>query len=84
MHGDATLKADVATSHVEVDEPGLTTMVYSVSKRYEFGESVILYDSNAEAVTTLTDSATASAHLTPPHRNRDCLPGYEGLGSAAW
>ena len=41
MYGDATLNADVATSHLEVDERGVTTMIYSV-------------------------------------------PGYEGLGSAAW
>jgi len=84
MYGDATLNADVATSHLEVDERGVTTMIYSVPKRYEFGESVILYDYDSNAVTRLTDSPTARAHLIPPNGNRDCPPGYEGLGSAAW
>lgn len=82
-YGDPTLKADVTTSNMEVEQYGLVTRIYSQTRVYPYGDRLLLFDHERRRVVSLGDARAAARYLggNHPRLPRGCPGGSPGRGS---
>jgi hypothetical protein len=77
---DRSLRADVTTSQLSIDDDGLRTRIYSVSQFYPYGRDLLIYDDRRRTVVQVTDRNVARAYLSDQVR---CPEGNPGQGTLA-
>jgi hypothetical protein len=83
-YADDTLKADVVSPHMEINDDAITTKFYVYEGgRYVYGESLWLYNVRRKITLQLIDNLVARNYLRAinPHQNSGCPAGAEGMGS---
>jgi hypothetical protein len=83
-YADDTLKADVVSPNMEIDDDAITTKFYVYEgKRYVYGESLWLYNVRRKITLQLIDNLVARNYLRTinPDQNSGCPAGAEGIGS---
>jgi hypothetical protein len=78
---DYTLRADVVTPALQIDEAGVTTWIYNKPTRYPYGD-LFVYDLSRRTVSRLRDFASARAYFAydSPNRGDACPAGEPGKG----
>jgi hypothetical protein len=80
-YGDPSLKADVASAHLRVEDGGLRTVLYGrIESRYPWSRSLVVFDVRGGSAAVLADADAASSYFAA-HPRAACPPGLEGIGS---
>ena len=82
QYGDPSLKADVVTPILKVEDGGLSTVIYGYYVHYPYGERLFLYHPGRDQVHVMTDAKTARAYFERdyPDLSRGCPAGRPGDG----
>jgi hypothetical protein len=80
-YGDPTVRADVVSANLSVDEEGLSTRLYvDHIARYEYDRRLLVFDARNSAVRPLPDTDTARAWWAT-RQEPDCPRGGAGYGT---
>lgn len=80
-YGDPTVRADVVTANLSVDEGGLSTRLYvDHIARYDYDPRLFVFDARDSALRPLPDADTAHAWWTT-RQELDCPRGGAGYGT---
>jgi hypothetical protein len=81
-YSDPTLKADVTTSNMVVEQYGLVTRIYGQKQIYPYGDHLFLYNYEQGRVVPLGDARAAVQYLGGRHPRlpNDCSGGSPGRG----
>jgi hypothetical protein len=81
LYGDFSLRADVTSAHLSLEEGGLRTELYgSIVARYPWSAALIVFDVRDGSAAVLRDGGVASRYFAT-HPRPACPPGVEGIGS---
>jgi hypothetical protein len=83
-YADDTLKADVVSPNMEINDDTITTKFYVYEgRRYVYGESLWLYNVRRKITLHLIDNLAARNYFRTinPDQNSGCPAGAEGIGS---
>jgi len=82
LYHDSTLKGDVVSPRLKVDERGLVTRIYSYTAYYPYSRNLMMYNYRRKVTERLIDAKTAGRYFETvnPTHGYDCPPGVEGYG----
>ena len=82
VYDDPTLRADVVTPKLRVHEDGITTSMYGTTRRYRYGNDLLLYDFRRKSLQGLTDAETTRRYFdaVKSTNGESCPQGREGEG----
>jgi hypothetical protein len=82
QYGDPSLKADVVTPSLKVEDGGLSTVIYGYYVHYPYGERLFVYHPGRDQVHAMTDAEAARAYFERayPDLSRGCPKGHPGYG----
>lgn len=80
-YGDPTVRADVVSANLSVNDDGLSTRLYADQiARYDYGRRLFVFDARDSALRSLPDADTARAWWTT-RQEPDCPHGAAGYGT---
>lgn len=85
LYGDHSLRADVVTPRLSVDDTGLTTDIYGGNRsHYPYGDRLFVYHAGRREAHRLTDAEVARRYFdtVSPEFGAGCPPGEPGFGVA--
>ncbi len=80
LSGHRTLRADVVTPRLTVEDDAVVTDIYGFIERYPY-DRLFFFDARTSALTRVQDAAGARAYLAG-RPDPDCPPGQPGYGTA--
>lgn len=82
LYQDYTLQADVVTPRLTIEQNGISTLIYSLGKKYAY-DRLFIYHFGRKTVHPITSPESAQLYFQTFPTNRDpdaCPKGYPGFG----
>ena len=79
---DPTIKADVVTPRLAVEDRGVTTSIYGQTTVYPYSTTLLVVSDGPGMVYGLPDASSARRYFGMNREDPGCPPGQEGIGVA--